>query len=252
MTRLIHAELFRLRTTRTTWALLAGALGLVALVLLPPLQRAGIGGTPSLGTPHNLQTILGAPRFVLYFTVLLGVLGVTGEYRHQTITSTFLATPQRVRVVAAKLAAYGLAGLGFGAVVTSAALATAWLWHQAKGVPLDLPQPDVGLAVVGLVLVAALFSMIGVGVGALMRNQAAGMVGTIVWLQIVELGPLTGIAPQLFAWTPSGAAFALARVQPPSSSLVVLPALAGGLLLAAYALGIALLAVRFTVSRDIT
>ena len=252
MTRLIHAELFRVRTTRATWALLAGALGLVALVLYAPLERAGTGGYPSLGTPHSLQTILAAPRFALYFTVLLGILAFAGEYRHRTITATFLATPRRGRVVLAKLAAYGLAGLGFGAVVTAAAYGAALAWHRAKGVPLDLLAPDVALTGLGLALAAALFAMLGVGIGALVRNQAAAVVGTLMWLQIIELSLLTGVAPRLFAWTANGTAYALARIEPPSRLLSVLPPLHGALLLAAYALVAALAAATVTARRDIT
>jgi hypothetical protein len=251
MIRLIHAELFGLRTTRTTWGLLLGAFAPTGLVLFPTLHRAGVGGTPSLGTPHSLETILAAPRFALYFSVLLGTLAVAGEYRHKTITSTFLATPKRVRVVLAKLTAYGMAGLAFGAAVTGATLLIALGWHAARGVPFDLVGYEVGRVVVGHLLVDALFAMIGVGVGALVRNQAAAMVGVIVWLQIVELSLLTGIVPRLFQWTLTGAALALAGVAPPSRTLGVLPAAQGGLLLVAYALMLALGAARFTVRRDV-
>ncbi|MBD8506724.1 ABC transporter permease subunit [Hoyosella sp. G463] len=251
MTRLLHAELFRLRTTRTTWALLAGAVGLVGLVLYPPLANAGIGTYPSLGTPHSLETIIGAPRYAMYFTALLGVLAVSGEYRHRTITQTFLATPNRLRVVAAKLAAHGLAGLGFGVVATVAALGTAAAWHAAKGVPLDLWRADVLLSAVGLVAVSGLLAMIGVGVGALVPNQAAALVGVIVWLQIIESGLLTGFAPQLYGWTVNGAALAVAGIAPPSPVLPLLAPLQGGLLLSAYALVIALVATRVTLERDL-
>jgi ABC-2 type transport system permease protein len=252
MTRLVHAELFRLRTTRTTWALLAGAIALTALVLFPALSGAGSGSFPSLGTPHSLETIVAAPRFVSYFSMLLGVLAVAGEYRHRTITTTFLATPDRSRVVLAKLGALGLAGLGFGALGNVIALGAAVLWHQARGVPLQLLQPDVGTSVLGLVLVASLFAMLGVGVGALVPNQTAAMVGVIVWLQIVELSVLAGISPGLFKWTATGAALALAGLEPPSPSLSVLSPLPGGLLLAAYALVLAGVASRLTLQRDVT
>lgn len=252
MTRLIHAELFRLRTTRTTWALLLGTLALVGLVLFPALDRAGTGSHPSLGTPHSLQTILAAPRSALYFAVLLGILAFAGEYRHRTITSTFLATPRRGRVVLAKLVAYGLAGLGFGAVVVAAAYGAAYAWHRARAVPLDLLQADVVRTGSGLAVATALFAMIGVGVGALVRNQAIAMVGAIVWLQIVELGVLTGFAPQLFPWTANGAAFALTQIEPPSRLLVVLPPVQGALLLTAYGLVAALVAAAITVRRDVT
>jgi ABC-2 type transport system permease protein len=248
--RLVRAELYRLSTTRTTWALLAGACALVALVLVPALDKAGVGGNPSLGTPHLRQTIVAAPRFTLYFTVLLGILAVAGEYRHRTIASTFLATPQRTRVVLAKLASYGLAGLGFAVVVVAAALVAALGWHEAKGVSLELVEADVALSVLGLLLVPALFAMIGVGVGSVVTNQAAAMVGAVIWLQIVELSLLAGSAPQLFKWSLNGAAFSLTRIEPPGG-LVVLAPLEGGLLLAAYVSAVAFGAGLVTLHRDV-
>jgi ABC-2 type transport system permease protein len=250
MTRQVHAEVYHLRTTRTTWALLAGALAVVALMLVPSLQKAGVGGNPSLGTPHIRQTILAAPRFTLYFTVILGILAVAGEYRHRTITSTFLATPQRARVVFAKLVTHGLAGLGFGAVVTGVGLGVALAWHRAKGVSLDLLQADVWLSVLGSVIVPGLFAMIGVGVGALVTNQAAAMVGAVIWLQIVELSVPGAWGAELFKWSLNGVAFALTRVAPPGGMVVLAP-LQAALLIAAYALVLAFVAGRVTLQRDV-
>ena len=48
--------------------------------------------------------------------LVLGVLIITGEYRHKTVTPTFLAEPRRGRVVTAKL------GIGFGAGIVMGAL----------------------------------------------------------------------------------------------------------------------------------
>jgi ABC-2 type transport system permease protein len=113
-------------------------------------------------------------------------------------------------------------------------------------------RSEVALTGLGLILAAALFAMLGVGVGAVVRNQAAALVGVIVWLQIVELSLLTGLAPALFGWTATGAAYALARVEPPSRLLVVLPPVQGALLLTAYGLIAALIAAAVTVRRDVT
>ena len=38
------------------------------------------------------------------FILLLGVMGMAGEWRHRTITSSVLAAPDRLRLLAAKTA----------------------------------------------------------------------------------------------------------------------------------------------------
>ena len=62
--------------------------------------------------------------FTGLFISLLGVMGMAGEWRHRTITSTILAAPDRVRLLAAKLLAYATAGVVLSLVVTS----RSWLW----------------------------------------------------------------------------------------------------------------------------
>jgi hypothetical protein len=104
--------------------------------------------------------------------------------------------------------------------------------------------------VVGVALLAAgLCGLVGVGVGALVRNQVAALVGTLVWVLVVE-GLLMSLlhAPSLGKWLPSAAAKA-AITSPGGAQL---SRLAGTLLLAGYALALALVGTRLVVRRDIT
>ncbi len=57
--------------------------------------------------------------------MLLGIIIVTSEFFHQTVTTTFLTTPHRSAVIAAKLAMAGLLGVGFWALTTAANLLVA-------------------------------------------------------------------------------------------------------------------------------
>jgi ABC-2 type transport system permease protein len=120
MTRLVQAELLKLWTTRTARVLLgltaAGTAGLVTLVL----AFAGRPGQPTLGD-DALRQLVAAPNGPLTLAALvLGVLGMAGEFRHGTATSTFLVTPARGRVVAAKL--------GAAAALTAPGQATLAMW----------------------------------------------------------------------------------------------------------------------------
>jgi hypothetical protein len=177
---------------------------------------------------------------------------MAGEFRHQTVTQTFLVTPDRGRVVAAKLVAYPLAGIALALVTLAFTAAVAAGWLAAKGITPSLPDARLGLAYVRMVGVAllgtALCGLVGVGVAALVRNQVAALVGILVWVLVVE-GLLLSLlnAPSLGKWLPSAAAAAIT-----SPGGAHLSRLGGTLLLAAYALALALAGTRLVVRRDIT
>lgn len=249
MTRLVHSELLKLRTTRTARVLLtlaaAGTAALVAIVLL----LAGRPGQPALG-PDALRLLVLVPAQPLTLAALvLGVLGMAGELRHGTATSTFLVTPKRGRVVAAKLAAAAVTGLAMAAASSAAVLAVGLPWLRAKGIDVAIADAGVAARVAGLAVAVALYAVLGTGLGALLRNQvAAVVVGLLWWTQGVER-VLTGILhqPGLERWLPKGAAAALTA---PGDG--TLPMWAGALVFAAYGLGLALLGGRLVARRDLT
>ena len=122
----------------------------------------------------------------------------------QTVTQTFLVTPDRGRVVAAKLVAY-LAGIALALVILAFTAAVATGWLAAKGITPSLLDARLGRVLLGAVLAAGLH-LVGVGVAALVRNQVAALVGVAVWVLLVE-GLLMGLLniPSLGKWLPSAA-----------------------------------------------
>jgi ABC-2 type transport system permease protein len=247
MTRLVQAELLKLRTTRTTRTLLAlaaaGTAALVALVLL----LAGRPGQPELGTDALRQLVLAQPLTLA--ALVLGILGMAGELRHGTATSTFLVTPMRGRVVAAKLAAAAATGLAMALVASAAVLAVGLPWLKAKGIEVTVADAGLLARVAGLAVAVALFAVLGVGLAALLRNQvAAAIVGLLWWSQGVE-GILVAVLhqPGLERWLPRGAASALTA---PGDA--TLPMWAGALVFAAYGLVLALAGGRLVARRDLT
>ncbi|HET6813759.1 MAG TPA: ABC transporter permease [Actinomycetota bacterium] len=249
MTRLVHAELLKLWTTRTARVLLAlaaaGAAGLVTLVLV----FAGRPGQPALGGDALRRLVLAPNGPLTLATLLLGVLGMAGEFRHGTATSTFLVTPVRGRVVAAKLAAAAVAGLAIALAAAAVVLAVALPWLPAKGVDVDLADPGLAARVGGLATAVALYAVLGTGLGALFRNQFAAVVVGVLWWQGGVEDLLVGVLrqPGLGQWLPDGAAAALTA--PGDGTLGIW---AGGLVLAAYGLGLALLGGRLVVRRDLS
>ena len=249
MTRLVHSELLKLRTTRTARVLLALAAAGTAALIVIVLLLAGQPGQPALGPDALRQLVLVPAQPLTLAALVLGVLGMAGELRHGTATSTFLVTPRRGRVVAAKLAAAAVTGLAMSLASSAAVLAVGLPWLRAKGIDVAIADAGVAARVAGLAVAVALYAVLGTGLGALLRNQvAAVVVGLLWWSQGVER-VLTGILhqPGLERWLPLGAASALTA---PGDG--TLPMWAGALVFAAYGLGLALLGGRLVARRDLT
>ena len=149
---------------------------------------------------------------------------VTGEFRFGTIRPTFLFTPQRSRVIGAKYLAGLLAGLVFGAIGEALSLGIGAAILSERGVPFALSGGQLTLLVLGTLAGCALFGVIGVAVGAIVRNQVAAVVGLLAWVFIVESLLFGLVAVRGAATCPAQAAEALSG----SSAPHALSAAAGG------------------------
>lgn len=248
MTAQLRSELLKQRTTRTNLLLLAWMVGLVTLVVLLHVFSFSV---ETLARPDNQLKVVGLGTTLgALFASLLGALSITGETRHGTIRPTFLATPRRGSVIAAKVAASALAGVAVGllAEALTAGLEAAGL--AARGIDIELSGGDYAQLLVGGAVAAALFAAIGVGVGAVVRNQVAAVVGLCVWLLFVE-SILLGDLPSVGKFTPGASAGAIAgAIQTQIAADLVAPAL-GVLLLVAYAAVAAAAGAIATTRRDV-
>lgn len=234
MKALVGAELLKLRT-RTSVGLLLATLALVALAVVVELPQAEDTKAPvALDDRGLLAGTVGISFGIpLVMAVLVGVLAFTQEFRYGTATSTYLVEPRRNRVLVAKLLATTLAS----AVVTAATLALA----VPLGVALIRSRDgNVTFAaqfwqMVGTQFaVMAAYAVLGVAVGALVRNQIPAVVGVLVWLLPVEQVVL-GALPTVGRWMPGGATNALLQMGPAIGldGKLLSPA-AGGLVLVGY------------------
>ncbi len=191
MRALARAELLKQHSTRTTLGLFAAMIGLVLLAVL--LHSFGLP-TADLASSSRQLMVLGRGEFLgALFAALLGAMSITAEIRHGTIRPTFLVTPGRGRVVAAKVWVSILIGAGFGLAAGAVAAAAGTAALQARGIDLQLNRGDYVVLVAGSAAAAALWAAIGVGVGALVRNQVPTLIGICAWLLFVE-GLLAGDA----------------------------------------------------------
>lgn len=249
MKNLVHAELLKLRTTRMFYGNALASLAFVPLFVTIAIQTAGGDGRGvPLDTSEGLRNVLSIASSGTLMVLMIGIMVMAGEVRHNTATSTFLVTPDRRQVVDAKLMATTLVGAALGLMASALTLAIAVPWLAAKDVTVDVLSADVGLLLLGAIAATALYGLIGVGVGSLIRNQTAAVVGTLVWMLVVETS-LVGFVPQVGRWFPGGATTALTGEAAPSGGL--LPAWGAGLLLGAYGLAFAAAGLRFVMRRDV-
>ena len=103
-----------------------------------------------------------------------------------------------------------------------------------------------------MVLVYALFAMLGVGVGSLLTNQVAAIVVCLGWFLILE-NIIGGIWIGTVKWLPSGAALAASNVSAGGRQAIGLfNWWQGSLLILAYGLAFAALGSILLTRRDIT
>jgi ABC-2 type transport system permease protein len=245
VTRLVQSELLKLRTMRTFWGLSGVTLGLVVLVTV--LTLALDAGLRSEDDVRSLLSTAGGGGLLL---LVLGVVFSAGEYRHGTIATTLLVTPDRLRVVAAKTFACALAGLTVGLAIAAITAAIGLPWLSAKNVS----APSVG-ELLGLFLGGALYTALacslGAGVGALLRNQVAAVVLVLMFLFVIDPAA-SALAEEYTKYSLSGLGVALSGG--PAEDLDatdLLPFWLAALLLTAYTTVLVVAAAVLTSRRDI-
>jgi ABC-type transport system involved in multi-copper enzyme maturation permease subunit len=261
--RLVRVELLKIRATRLNYGLLGAAAAITALFAVLESARAGSGApnTPaSLSTPAGLSQVMTAGVWALMFAAVLGVTVSSGEFRHRTATLTYLAAPDRSRVLAAKAIGAALAGAVLGLAGFAVSIVAGLAFVAARGYPVSVGAATFADWGAGHLVGGALLAAIGVVIGTLVRSQLAGVIGVFVWAMIIESligGLFTAVRPYLpytaattLAGSPlGGAAFGPAHGVNGGAPL---PFAAATALLAAIALAGGIIAARTTVRRDIT
>lgn len=226
----LRSEGLKQRSTPTNPGLFAGMVGLVLFAQV--LHGVGLAAE-HLDSRAEQLTTFGRGEFLgVLFAGLLGALSITSEFRHGTIRPTFLVTPQRGRVLAAKVATSALIGAGFGLVASGVGAGVGTAALRARGMDVVLAGSDYALLTAGGAGAAALWAAIGVGVGAAVRSQVPTVVGLAAWLLFVE-GLLAGDALDLglSRFAPGAAAQAISGQE----SGTLLAPWAGAVVLVVYA-----------------
>jgi ABC-2 type transport system permease protein len=251
VTRLIRAEFLKLRTTQVWFWLLLALVAISALSVIGPLAGNDVHDPSDV---PDLFTGTAQGGYVVVF--VLGVLGVTTEFRYQTITPTLLQTPSRWTLVTAKLITYAVLGIAYAVVGVVIQLAVALPWLSSKNVDVEWGSGALQHALIGVFGVLALFGIVGLGVGALLKNQIVAVVVGVLFMLVIQniLVAIPGVK-HAYPYMPGGAANAILATTSDDRSVNgvhLLPTGGGVVALLLWAFVPAIVGAAITMNRDIT
>lgn len=179
----VKAEFIKLRALRSTWWLMG-----LTVILLPAGAALAVWANGFIASVDDQGKLLDSPQSVdaadLWTSVsgfmstvaivigVFGVLAITSEYAARSIQSTFLASPNRLRVLAAKAIVVGVMsfvasfiGLLLGWLVASG-MSGEWPVVPLEGYEWRLPW----VTLFGGALVGMLMALMSLGLGSLCRS----------------------------------------------------------------------------------
>jgi ABC-2 type transport system permease protein len=253
MIDLIRSEVLKIRSTQVWFWMLVLSVGFTGLATIPAVLSAI--DNHGNGQPVDYYQLFTQSQSAGIALLVLGLLGLTTEFRHKTITPTLLATPGRSRLILAKALSYAIFSLVYAAVCLAVNFAMVIIWLNAKGLPVELGHGIAG-GELKVYLSLILTGMFGLGLGALIRNQAAAMVFGVVYFFLLDA--LLRVIPYIrLAWpySPGGSVTALLsrnRGDAGFSDVHELSPLLGGIVFALWAAGLVILGGNLGLRRDIS
>ena len=221
MTAVLLSEVRKLTTTRS-WIVLLAATAVAALVFTGIYVAVGLlaGGpkAPNMFAQQDFIAIIytGANRAARILAIIAGAMAIGAEFRHRTLSTSYLAVPVRNRMVAGKaIITFGY-GLAFGVVATVIGFLVAALMVSIKNGSLFLDRGSSWQALLLNIVSLGLWTMIGFGFGILIKNMIASVLIAVGFAYILE--PALNIVFSLKHWTvpanlmPSGATTSLVGV----------------------------------------
>ncbi len=268
MIAIVRSEWIKMRTTAVPLVMIAIALVIDALLILVLFLSGSVNGgngggnggdgtfiSPGYTVPHTaqqLRNLVGSGFEGYILALLIGVLCITTEFRHKTVTTSFLVTPRRPVFVAGKLIIAALLGVGLALVMLIASVVGGGITLAAKGGSFSDLIHQVPAVAPGMMLVFALFALLGVGIGSVLTNQVAALIVSLGWFIILE-GILVGLVHGAARWVPTGAATAAANLtRGRGAAFGLFNWWQGTLLMLLYGLAFATLGSLILTRRDIT
>jgi ABC-type transport system involved in multi-copper enzyme maturation permease subunit len=267
MSATIRSEFRKFFTTRLWWGmaiaiLVCGAAFAVLFAFIftsDAVRGEAAAAAPQTDVALAKSVFTGGIQVGYLLTLAIGVMTIGSEYRHKTITATFLGTPRRGRVMGAKVVALLVIGAFYGLLSLTGAVSAGTLVLQSKGHH-PFADPSIWRTLALSLLVLGLWGLIGLGAGILIPNQVAALLIAVGVAWIVE--PILSIVLALTEWgrdvapyLPSRASAAMLDTTSGGINGEVLQQLswwAGALVLAAYAAFMAGIGTIRTIRADIS
>jgi ABC-2 type transport system permease protein len=259
----LRAELRKILTTRLWWIMLicifvlgGGYAALPATIAVLEARPAGAGSP--FNDPGIVRSIYnGGNSLSRILALVMGIASMGSEYRHHTLASTYLATPRRLKVLFGKAVSLLIFGLLYGLTSVGAGVLVSLPFIGVNGGSLFLDRPDTWRSLALGVCSIALWTMIGMGIGALIKNMLVAMLIGISFAYLIE--PVLSVIFFLNEWdlplnlTPSGATNAMLGVTSPVLFAGPHPFewWQGALVLAGWCLAPAVVGVASTVRKDV-
>jgi ABC-type transport system involved in multi-copper enzyme maturation permease subunit len=263
------SEYRKIVTTRTWWVLLIVMVGYMAFLGAAMAFALTFDGAELSGASGEAVQLDGTALATAVYTLpasfgyalplLVGLLAVTAEFRHRTLTPTLLAQPDRTTLVGAKLLASIPMGLLYGVIGTLATVGAGVAGFAITGAENGLDDPAMWGIIARTALALTVWCVVGVGLGFAMPNQVIAIVVVLAFTQFVEpiarlvLG-LNDATAELGKFLPGAAGEAISGGSFYSTTGAgdLLGPVAGAAVLIGYALALALLGRLTTLRRDIT
>lgn len=203
----LRSELLKIRTTRMVTVFLLVAVGLAVLGACAEGLSATLDELAQEDTQRSL--LAGAASNAAFLATFVGLLIVTSEFRYGTIRPTSLFEPRRWLVLDAKLVAAGLVGLVFAIICVAVAFGVGLVIFAARDVDFAVTGVHTVVLIVGPIAASVFSAMVGVTIGALIRNQVGAIVALAAYALAVD-ALLFATVPSVGRYLPGQAGNALA------------------------------------------
>ena len=250
MINTIRSEWIKLRTVRMNIVLFILA---VAFPVTVSVLVSSLANIRDLKTSDVAGLVTGSSVVTALLLGVVGAVSISAEFAHGTIRPTFAATPKRMRVLIAKATVTALFAVVAESLVVVFCFVVSSAIASSRGATLALnDQPEARAALIGIVIFAVIVSLLGFGIGMVIRNTPAAVAVLILWPLVVEnivmaILSAAGVSnPQKFLPYISG--FGLGNPDAPSSES--LSRVAGGLYFAAVSAVVAIAGAVITARRD--
>lgn len=203
---LLKSEWRKLFYVRANWGLIAAstAISVLSVVVVPfVLESQGELFGTSLQSTDGVDSVYANGISGYVFAIIIGIMLMAGEFRHGTAVATFLTSPRRIAVVANKMFMGAIAGVIVMLVSTLISLFAGWVVLQSFE---NVAEPSENLflnTLLAATLGGAVLGVIGVAIATFVRNQMLAIIGSLIYLFIIDPLLLT-LWPEAGKWLPSG------------------------------------------------